>query len=75
MLACIARYNMMNEPNGPWMWPAGKVDYEAWALGIRHLRKEFDARGLHNLPIVGPDNSGSWEWLDRVSHEMAECIG
>jgi len=71
----IRMYNMMNEPNGGWMWPGGKVDYEAWALGVRHLRKEFDARGLNNLPIVGPDNSGNWEWIDRVSHEMPECIG
>ena len=45
----IRMYNMMNEPNGGWMWPGGKVDYEAWALGVRHLRKEFDALGLHLL--------------------------
>ena len=71
----IRMYNMMNEPNGGWMWPEGKVDYAAWAAGIRQLRKEFDARGLKELPIVGPDNSGNWEWLDRVSREMPECIG
>ena len=71
----IRMYDMMNEPNGGWMWPGGKVDYQAWASGIHNLRKEFDARGLKDLPIVGPDNSGNWEWIDRVSHEMPECIG
>jgi hypothetical protein len=71
----IRMYNMMNEPNGGWMWPGGKVDYDAWALGVRHLRKEFDARDLTKLPIVGPDNSGNWEWLDRVSLQMPECMG
>jgi hypothetical protein len=71
----IRMYNLMNEPNGKWMWPGGKVDYGAWASGIRNLRKELDARGLQQLPIVGPDNSWNWEWLDRVSHEMPECIG
>ncbi len=71
----VRMYNMMNEPNGNWMWPGGRVDYAAWATGIRHLRKEFDARGLNNLPIVGPDNSWDWEWIDRVSREFPECIG
>lgn len=71
----IRMYNMMNEPNGGWMWRGGRVDYSAWASGIRNLRKEFDAHGLKDLPIVGPDNSGSWDWADRVSREMPECIG
>ena len=71
----IRMYNMLNEPNGNWMWPGGKVDYAAWASGIRNLRKELDAHGLKQLPIVGPDNSWNWEWIDRVSHEMPECIG
>jgi hypothetical protein len=71
----VRMYNMMNEPNGDWMWPKGKVDYEAWASGIRNLRKELDAHGLKDLAIVGPDNSWNWEWIDRVSREMPECIG
>jgi hypothetical protein len=71
----VRMYNMMNEPNGRWMWRGGKVDYGAWALGIRNLRRELDAHGLKQLAIVGPDNSWNWEWIDRVSHEMPECIG
>ena len=71
----VRMYNMMNEPNGDWMWPDGKVDYEAWAAGIRNLRREFDARGLAKLPIVGPDNAWGWEWIDRVAKSMPECIG
>ena len=51
----IRMNNMLNEPNGNWMWPGGKVDYAAWASGIRNLRKELDAHGLQQLPIVGPD--------------------
>ena len=68
-------YNLMNEPNGSWMWPGGKVDYNAWAAGIRGLRKQFDAHGLADLPIVGPDNSWNWEWADRVSLNMPDVIG
>ncbi|MCY3024344.1 MAG: hypothetical protein NTW87_35660 [Planctomycetota bacterium] len=71
----IKYYNLMNEPNGGWMWPAGKVDYAAWATGIRNLRKEFDGRGLASLPIAGPDNSGDWNWLDRCANELREQIG
>jgi hypothetical protein len=68
-------YNLMNEPNGSWMWPGGKVDYHAWSAGIRGLRKQFDAHGLADLPIVGPDNSWNWEWADRVSLDLPEAIG
>jgi hypothetical protein len=71
----VRMYNMMNEPNGDWMWPGGKVDYTAWASGIHNLRRELDAHGLQQVAIVGPDNSWNWDWLDRVSHEMPECIG
>jgi hypothetical protein len=35
----------------------------------------LDGHGLQPLPIVGPDNSWGWYWVDRVSHEMPECIG
>ena len=71
----IRMYNMMNEPNGDWMWPGGRVDYDAWARGIRNLRRELDARGLKDLPIVGPDNAWGWDWIDRVSQSMPACIG
>jgi hypothetical protein len=71
----VRYYNLMNEPNGSWMWPAGKVNYNAWAAGIRGLRKRFDTHGLADLPIVGPDNSGNWEWADLVSRNMPEVIG
>ena len=71
----IRMYNMFNEPNGNWMWPQGKVDYQAWASGVRNLRHQFDAHGLKNLPIVGPDNSWDWDWIDRTSREMPELIG
>jgi len=68
-------YNLMNEPNGSWMWPGGRVNYDAWAAGVRGLRRQFDAHGLANLPIVGPDNSWNWEWADRVSRNLPEVIG
>lgn len=71
----IRYYNFFNEPNGNWMWPQGKVDYEGWATGMRLLRKEFDARGLQALPIAGPDNSGNWEWVDRCAADLREQIG
>ncbi len=71
----IHYFNLMNEPNGSWMWPGGKVDYDAWAAGIRGLRQQFDGHGLREISIVGPDNAGSWDWIDRVSHEMPAMIG
>ncbi len=71
----VRYYNLMNEPNGRWMWPKGKVDYNAWAAGVRGLRKQFDTHDLSDLPIVGPDNSANWEWVDKVSQEMPETIG
>ena len=37
----IRYFNYMNEPNGGWMWPGGKVDYAAWAQGMRNLRQEL----------------------------------
>ena len=61
----IKDYIYMNEPNGSWMWPGGKVDYDAWATGTGNLRAALDAHGLAGLGMAGPDNSGSWEWLDR----------
>ncbi|MCX6633098.1 MAG: hypothetical protein NTW28_36345, partial [Candidatus Solibacter sp.] len=71
----IRYFNFMNEPNGGWMWPGGKVDYAAWAQGMRNLRKELDARGMGWLKIAGPDNSGNWEWLDRCAAELRGEIG
>jgi hypothetical protein len=71
----VRYYNLMNEPNGSWMWPGGKVDYDAWVKGIRGLRKQFDNHGLSDLPIVGPDNAWGWEWVDHVSRNMPNAIG
>lgn len=71
----IKFYNFMNEPNGNWMWPRGKVDYDAWAEGMRHLRGDFDADGLKRLPIAGPDNSGDWDWIDRCARDLPRQIG
>lgn len=71
----ITMFNLMNEPNGNWMWPGGKVDYAAWAAGIKNLRRELDARGWQQVAVVGPDNSWDWDWVDRVAHEMPEAIG
>lgn len=71
----IKYFNYMNEPNGSWMWPGGKVDYAAWATGIRNLRHELDAQGLTAIKVAGPDNSGNWEWLDRAAAELREEFG
>ena len=71
----VRKFNLMNEPNGNWMWPEAKVDYLAWATGIKNLRRELDARGLQTVSIVGPDNSGDWDWVDRVSRELPAAIG
>jgi hypothetical protein len=71
----IRYFNYMNEPNGNWMWPNAKVDYDAWAQGIRNLRQEFDAQGLTSIRIAGPDNSGNWEWLDRCASELPNQFG
>ncbi len=65
----------MNEPNGNWMWPRGKVDYAAWAEGMRNLRADFDSNGLKSLPIAGPDNSGDWDWIDRCAKDLSRQIG
>jgi len=71
----IRYFNYMNEPNGNWMWPGGNVDYNAWAQGIRNLRKELDAQGLPAVKLAGPDNSGNWEWLERCATEMPREFG
>lgn len=71
----IKYYNYMNEPNGHWMWPGGKVDYEAWAAGIRNMRRELDSHGLAGLPITGPDNSWDWDWIDRCARDLRTEIG
>jgi hypothetical protein len=71
----IKYYNLTNEPNGGWMWPGGKVDYDAWAASIRNLRSELDSRGLRKLFIAGPDNSGSWDWIDRCAREFPDRFG
>jgi len=71
----IKYYIYMNEPNGSWMWPGGKVDYEAWAEGSRNLRSQLDAHGLKSLPMAGPDNSGDWDWLDRCAAQFPARFG
>jgi hypothetical protein len=71
----IKYYIYMNEPNGAWMWPTGKADYDAWAAGTRNLRSELDAHGLAWLRMAGPDNSGNWEWLDRCAAGFADRFG
>jgi len=71
----IRYYNYMNEPNGNWMWPQGKIDYDAWAAGMRRLRGEFDSHDLESLPIAGPDNSGDWDWIDRCARELRHEVG
>lgn len=68
----IKYYIYMNEPNGSWMWPGGKVDYDAWAAGTSNLRAALDAHGLKALGMAGPDNSGNWEWLDRCATTFAD---
>jgi len=73
--AVIKYYIYMNEPNGSWMWPGGKVDRDAWSAGVRNLRSEFDAHGLAWLRLAGPDNSGNWEWLDRCAGEFPDRFG
>lgn len=71
---CIRLYNLMNEPNGAWMWPGGKVDYAAWERGIRNLRAAFDARGLQAVAIAGPDNAWGWNWIDRASASIPSLL-
>jgi len=71
----ITKFNLMNEPNGRWMWPDGKVDYTAWAAGVKNLRHELDLRGLKEVSIVGPDNAWDWDWLDRATHDQPQCFG
>lgn len=71
----VRQFNLMNEPNGDWMWPHGRVDYAAWAGGIKNLRRELDGHGLTEVAIVGPDNAWGWEWVDRVAREMPDAIG
>jgi len=70
-------YNYMNEPNGDWMWPSGKagIDYDAWKKGFVHARQVFDREGLEAISIVGPDNSGDWDWLDHTARDVPSTVG
>ena len=70
--SCIKYYNYVNEPNGSWMGP---VNYPAWSQGIRQLHADFDKAGVTGTAIVGPDNSGDWDWLDRSAHDLPNEIG
>jgi hypothetical protein len=83
----IRYYNLMNEPNGGWMWPNGNVPGNAfalWANGIQNLRVDLDSNQLANVLIVGPDNacfgsaqsdSGNWAWLSQAAQSLAGPIG
>jgi hypothetical protein len=71
----IKYYILMNEPNGQWMWHATKPNYNAWAKGVRQLRKDFDAHGLTSVQIAGPDNSGDEGWFSDSVHDLAPQIG
>jgi hypothetical protein len=55
-----------NEPNGQWMWRHSAPDFSAWIDGVAHLREALDARGLQQIGIAGPDNSGDTAWFNRA---------
>ncbi len=64
-----------NEPNGQWMWRRSAPDFAAWMTGIENLRKALDARGLSDVLIAGPDNSGDTGWFDRTVKEQPTLFG
>ena len=71
----VNHYIMMNEPNGQWMWHHGPPDFAAWSTGVRQLRKELDSRGLQQIILTGPDNSGDRAWFDRSVRELHSYFG
>jgi hypothetical protein len=75
---CIRFYNLINEPNGDW---SHNKDYQTWLQSIRHLRQEFDARGLGDtVHIIGPDTFGSsrwlepFQWLEKAGRDASNCL-
>jgi hypothetical protein len=71
----IRHYIFFNEPNGQWMWPHSAPDFDAWSTGIRHLRRDFNAHGLRQIAIAGPDNSGDMAWFDRSVKTLHQDFG
>jgi hypothetical protein len=71
----IRHYIFFNEPNGQWMWPHKKPNFDEWAAGIRNLRRDLNARGLQGVAIAGPDNSGDAAWFGRSVKELHSDFG
>ena len=74
---CIRYYNLVNEPNG--YWSAADGDFDLWARAVRYLHGCFEARGLQQVELVGPDAAiwgpeESW-WVSRSREELGDCIG
>lgn len=71
----IRHYIFFNEPNGQWMWPHARPDFREWSAGIRELRRDLDARGLRDVVLAGPDNSGNPEWFSRTVRSLNKEFG
>ena len=71
----LHHYIFMNEPNGEWMWRGSRPDFDAWASGVRQLRRELDARGLQSVLLTGPDNSGDRDWFRRSVTQLHDTFG
>jgi len=83
----IKYYNLLNEPNGDWMWPNNTVPANAfslWSTGIENLRADLNSQQLTSVSIIGPDNacfgplqsdSGNWNWLNQTAQSLPGNIG
>jgi hypothetical protein len=83
----IKYYNLMNEPDGSWMWPNNSVPSNAfslWSTGIQNLRADLNNLQLKNVSVIGPDNAcfgslqsdgGDWNWLNQAAQNLASDIG
>ena len=83
----IKYYNLLNEPNGYWMWPNNTVPANAfslWSTGIRNLRADLNTQQLASVAIIGPDNacfgsvqsdSGNWSWLNQTAQSLPGSMG
>jgi hypothetical protein len=83
----IKYYNLMNEPNGNWMWPNTSLPANAfslWSTGIENLRADLNSLQLMSVSIIGPDNAcfgslqtdgGNWIWLNQAAQSLAGDIG
>lgn len=69
--SCVKWLCVNNEPEAHFSWWQG---YGLQPLGIlpglRAARAALDARGLHDLPLAGPDYTG----LDWPEKKVAECL-